>query len=34
LMRVPLIIDCRNFLSPQAVSDAGLKWVGIGVPSP
>jgi UDPglucose 6-dehydrogenase len=34
LMRVPLIIDCRNFLSPQAVSYAGLKWVGIGVPSP
>jgi UDPglucose 6-dehydrogenase len=34
LMRVPLIIDCRNFLSPQAISDAGLKWVGIGVPSP
>jgi UDPglucose 6-dehydrogenase len=34
LMRVPLIIDCRNFLSPQAVSAAGLKWVGIGVPSP
>jgi UDPglucose 6-dehydrogenase len=34
LMRVPLIIDCRNFLSPQAVSDAGLKGVGIGVPSP
>ncbi len=34
LMRVPLIIDCRNFLSPQAISNAGLKWVGIGVPSP
>jgi UDPglucose 6-dehydrogenase len=34
LMRVPLIIDCRNFLSPQEVSNAGLKWVGIGVPSP
>jgi UDPglucose 6-dehydrogenase len=34
LMRVPLIIDCRNFLSPQEVSRAGLKWVGIGVPSP
>jgi UDPglucose 6-dehydrogenase len=34
LMRVPLIIDCRNFLSPQEVSKAGLKWVGIGVPSP
>ncbi len=33
LMRVPLIIDCRNFLSPQAISDAGLKWVGMGVPS-
>jgi UDPglucose 6-dehydrogenase len=33
LMRVPLIIDCRNFLSPQAINDAGLKWVGIGTPS-
>jgi UDPglucose 6-dehydrogenase len=33
LMRVPLVIDCRNFLSPQAVSKAGLKWVGMGVPS-
>ncbi len=34
LMRVPLIIDCRNFLSPQALHRAGFKWVGMGVPSP
>jgi UDPglucose 6-dehydrogenase len=33
LMRVPLIIDCRNFLPPQEVSKAGIKLVGIGVPN-
>jgi UDPglucose 6-dehydrogenase len=31
LMRIPLLIDCRNFLSAATVSQAGLKWVGIGV---
>jgi UDPglucose 6-dehydrogenase len=31
LMRIPLLIDCRNFLSAAAVSQAGLKCVGIGV---
>jgi UDPglucose 6-dehydrogenase len=31
LMRIPLLIDCRNFLSAKKISEAGLKCVGIGV---
>jgi UDPglucose 6-dehydrogenase len=31
LMRVPLLIDCRNFLSAKKISEAGFKCVGIGV---
>jgi UDPglucose 6-dehydrogenase len=30
LMRSPLIVDCRNFLSGTDISNAGLKYVGIG----
>jgi UDPglucose 6-dehydrogenase len=33
VMRTPLIIDCRNFLPVLKVTNAGLKLVGIGVPS-
>jgi UDPglucose 6-dehydrogenase len=33
VMRTPLIIDCRNFLPILNVTNAGLKLVGIGVPS-
>lgn len=30
LMRSPLMIDCRNFLSASALSDAGFHHIGIG----
>jgi UDPglucose 6-dehydrogenase len=33
VMRTPLVIDCRNFLPILNVTNAGLKLVGIGVPS-
>jgi UDPglucose 6-dehydrogenase len=33
VMRTPLVVDCRNFLSIPDVTKAGLKIVGIGVPS-
>ena len=30
LMKNPLVIDGRNFLNPQALSEAGFRYVGIG----
>jgi UDPglucose 6-dehydrogenase len=30
LMRSPLMLDCRNFLSPEILDRAGFKYVGIG----
>jgi UDPglucose 6-dehydrogenase len=30
LMRSPLIIDCRSFLSPAKLTDAGFQYIGIG----
>jgi UDPglucose 6-dehydrogenase len=30
LMRSPLAIDCRNFLSPTDLRSAGFHYIGIG----
>jgi UDPglucose 6-dehydrogenase len=30
LMRSPLMIDCRNFLSPEKLAEAGFQHIGIG----
>jgi UDPglucose 6-dehydrogenase len=30
LMRSPLMVDCRNFLSADRINQAGFKYVGIG----
>ena len=30
LMRSPIIIDCRNFLSPADLAEAGFQHIGIG----
>lgn len=30
LMRCPLIVDCRNFLSAPQLTSAGFTYVGIG----
>ena len=30
LMRSPIIVDCRNFLSPAKLSAAGFQHIGIG----
>jgi UDPglucose 6-dehydrogenase len=30
LMRSPIIVDCRNFLSPVQLTDAGFQHIGIG----
>jgi UDPglucose 6-dehydrogenase len=31
LMRIPLMIDCRNFLPAPEIIKAGFKYVGIGI---
>lgn len=33
LMRSPILIDCRNFLSPQVLVDSGFQHIGIGCQS-
>jgi UDPglucose 6-dehydrogenase len=33
VMRTPLVVDCRNFLPVQDVTNAGLRLVRIGAPS-
>jgi UDPglucose 6-dehydrogenase len=30
LMRSPIFVDCRNFLSPIELTDAGFQHIGIG----
>jgi UDPglucose 6-dehydrogenase len=30
LMRSPIVVDCRNFLSPVKLSEAGFQHIGIG----
>jgi UDPglucose 6-dehydrogenase len=30
LMRSPLMVDCRNFLSAETITNAGFTYIGIG----